>query len=286
VTLTHRRQAFLFTLPALVATLGLIGFPLLYTAWLSLHRWFGSQTQAPEWRGLRNFADLLGDDNFLRSLGITVAFTAVTVAAAVVIGLALAIALNRPSGVSPWVLGVLLLPVVSTPVAVSTTWRYVLTYEGLGNAVSRSLGLGTHAWLGQQLVIPTLVFVDVTRWTPLVVLILLAGLSSLPTEPFEAARIDGASTLQVLRYVTLPLLQPFVGVAALLRLIDAIKTFDEVLVISGGGPAGASETLYLYAYKVAFSYLTFGYASAVLIAMFAVILVVSLAVARFRRPTW
>ncbi len=285
--LTVGQQAFLFTLPAIIATVFLIGFPLLYTVWLSLHRWYGSHEVPMDWMGLRNYADvLLRDEYFQRSFLITAVFTVFTVTAAVVFGLGLALLLNRKFRGNTLVLSLLMIPVVSTPVSLSMTWRYILHYEGALNWISRSLGLGTHAWLGTQLVIPSLIVVDVTRWTPLVMLIILAGLSSLPSEPYEAAMIDGASSVQMLRYITLPLLRPFIGVAALIRLIDAIKTFDEVLVISGGGPAGASETLYMYAYKVAFSFLTFGYVSAVLILLFLFILVASLAVVRLRRASW
>jgi multiple sugar transport system permease protein len=285
--LTRRLQGFTLLLPAVIAIILLIGFPLLWTLWLSLHRWYGSHTTPWEWMGLRNYADvILRDLYFRRSFLITGTFAALTVTGSVVLGLGIALLINRESRLQGAFLALLMVPVVSTPVAVSITWKYILQYEGALNWISSSLGLGKTAWLGVKLVLPTLVAVDITRWTPLVMLMILAGLSSLPTDPYEAAIVDGASPLQMLRYITLPLLRPFIGVAALIRLIDAIKTFDEVVVLTEGGPAGASETLYLYGYKVGFHFMTFGYVSAVLVLFFVIILMASLVVIRLRRTSW
>jgi multiple sugar transport system permease protein len=285
--MSPRRQGYLFTLPAVVAILLLIGFPVLYVFWLSFSRWYGSQEVPPQFVALRNYTHiLLRDDYFHRAFTVTTTFTALTVTASIVLGLGLALLLQREFRGHSLVRTLLMIPVVSTPVAVSLTWRYILVYEGWLNWITSSLGLGVHAWLGAKLVLPVLAVVDVTRWTSLVMLIIMAGLSTLPTEPVEAAIVDGASGLQVLRYITLPLLRPYVGVAALIRAIDAIKTFDIVMVITGGGPAGASEMLYLYGYKVSFHFLTFGYASAVLVLLFLTVLVVSLVIIKLRRASW
>ena len=280
-------QGFMLILPAVLAILLLIGFPVLFTLWLSLHRWYGSHTTPWVWRGLRNYAEvILRDEYFRHSFLITGIFTVLTVTGAVVLGLGLALLMNRRFRGQAIVLALLMIPVVTTPVAVSTTWRYILQYEGPLNWITTGLGLGKYSWLGRSLVIPSLVVVDITRWTPLVMLMILAGLSSLPTEPYEAATVEGASPFQLLRYITLPLLRPFIGVAALVRLIDAVKSFDLMMVITAGGPAGASETLYLYGYKVSFHYMTFGYASAVLILLFLIVLVLSMVVIRLRRTSW
>ena len=117
----------------------------------------------------------------------------------------------------------------------------------------------------------------------MVVLITLAGLASLPTDPFEAAAIDGASTLQTIRRITLPLLLPTIVVAMLLRLIDALKTFDIIYTMTGGGPGFSSETLNVFAYQQAFQYFSFGYAGSVLMVFFAIVLSISLAFTYLRR---
>ena len=121
------------------------------------------------------------------------------------------------------------------------------------------------------------------EWTPLITLIVLAGLAGLPSEPFEAARVDGASYLQILRRVTLPLLLPTISVAGLLRFIDCIKTFDIIYAMTGGGPGFSSETLNIYTYTQAFYYFNFGYASALLVIFFTIVTGVSLLVTYSRR---
>jgi multiple sugar transport system permease protein len=124
-------------------------------------------------------------------------------------------------------------------------------------------------------VIPTLVLVEVWHWTPLVMLLLLGGLASLPVDPYEAAKIDGATAWQAFRHVTLPLLMPFLVVALVIRTIDALKAFDTIYVITQGGPGTASETINIFLYLQAFAYYNMGYASAVVVVFFALILALS-----------
>ena len=133
------------------------------------------------------------------------------------------------------------------------------------------------------LALPTLVLVDIWQWTPIVMLMVLGGLTALPEEPFEAARIDGASTWQIFRYLTLPMLRPYIMVAALFRGIDALKTFDSIYVITRGGPGFASETLNLYIYATAFDYLHFGSSSAMLVIFFLIVLSLSAVLIGLRR---
>ena len=270
--------------PAVLIMLLLLVYPLLYTLWLSLHKWYGSHATPWEWVGLDNYIRTIGRNSaFQRALVRTTLFTIATVAGSVVLGLGIALLIDRPFPGRSVVIALLLVPIVSTPVAVSMTWKYLLQFEGPLNALMAALGLGHQNWLGEALVVPTLVGVDISRWTALVALVLTAGLASLPTEPLEAAKIDGASNRQLIRYITLPLLQPFIGAAVMLRVIDALKTFDEIQVISGGGPAGASETLYMLGYKLSFTFLNFGAAAAVITFMFLYIMVTSIGLARWRR---
>jgi multiple sugar transport system permease protein len=272
--------------PALVVLAALLGFPVLYFLWLSLHRWSGARTIPWDFIGLANYAQaLFRDPAVVRALGVTVIFSTGTVVLTLVLGTALALFLNRPFRGRLLVVALLLIPIVSTPVAVSAQWLSMLQLNGLLNGITTWLGLGPQAWLGEPLVLPTLIAIDAARWTPLVTLIILAGLTAMPTEPFEAARIDGASSRQIIRYLTLPLLRPFIAVAAVLRLIEALKTFDEIQIITGGGPAGATRTLYMFAYQQGFTFLNFGYVSAVLALFFVLILILSILVLRLRGTT-
>ena len=155
---------------------------------------------------------------------------------------------------------------------------------GVLNFLLTSLGLPPSQWVYHaDSVIPTLVMVETWHWTPLVMLIVLGGLAALPTDPFEAARIDGANAWQVFRHVTWPLLLPYVAVAAIIRTIDALKTFDTIFVITQGGPGTASETINILLYLQAFAYYELGYASAIVLVFFVLIVVLSLVMLAWRQ---
>jgi len=134
-------------------------------------------------------------------------------------------------------------------------------------------------------VIPSLVMVEVWHWTPLVMLIVLGGLAALPTEPYESARLDGASEWQLFRFITLPLVAPFLMVAAVIRTIDALKTFDTIYVITSGGPGTASETINLYLYLQAFAFYNIGNASAVVVIFFTIVMALALVLLHLRERT-
>jgi len=178
-----------------------------------------------------------------------------------------------------------LLPMVATPVAIAMAW--LLMFEptvGLFNPLLRSLGLPPQQWLGSaSQALPSLILVDVWQWMPMMALILLAGLTTLPEEPFEAARVDGANGWQRFIYLTLPLLLPTMVTAVLLRSIDALKTFDIIYTMTRGGPGSATETINIYAYIQAFEYFRLGNASSLLIIFFAIVLGISLIFIQVRK---
>jgi multiple sugar transport system permease protein len=274
-----RHARWLFPGPALLFVLAIMVFPILYTIWTSLTGWDLGTGRPPTFIGPGNYERLFGDERFKAAIGRTFYFTILAVGAEVVLGVTIALILNRAFRGRRIVTSILLLPMMATPVAIAMVW--LLMYEptaGIVNFVLRSLHLPTPLWIaGTDSVIPALALVDVWEWTPMIVLITLAGLASLPSEPFEAAAIDGASPLQMIRLITLPLLAPTILVGTLLRLIDALKTFDIIYTMTAGGPGFASETLNVFAYQQAFLYFSFGYAGSVLIVFFAIVLSVSLA---------
>ena len=174
---------------------------------------------------------------------------------------------------------IFVLPMMATPVAISLVWtmmfhpqlgvlNYLLSLRG-----PAAVGLGLRQ---RNTVIPTLVMVETWQWTPLVMLIVLGGIASLPQDPYEAAVLDGASAWQMFRHITLPLVWPFIVVAAVIRMIDALKAFDTIYVITLGGPGTASETLNILLYQTAFAYYDLGYGSAMVVVFFVLILLVSL----------
>jgi multiple sugar transport system permease protein len=146
------------------------------------------------------------------------------------------------------------------------------------------VGLPPSTWVyDSATVIPTLVMVETWQWTPLVMLIVLGGIASLPTDPYEAAILDGANVWQMFRHITLPLAWPFIVVAAVIRMIDALKAFDTIYVITLGGPGTSSETLNILLYQTAFAYYDLGYGSAMVVIFFVLILVISMLLLHVRQ---
>src|SRR4029450_4216116 len=176
------------------------------------------------------------------------------VIAPLLLGTAAAIVFHRDFPLRGVLRGVFIMPMMATPVAVALVWTMMFhPQQGVLNYLLSLVGLPPSLWFSPPtLVIPSLVLVEVWHWTPLVMLIVLGGLAALPTEPYESARLDGASEWQLFRFITLPLVAPFLLVAAVIRTIDALKTFDTIYVITSGGPGTASETINLYLYLQAF----------------------------------
>lgn len=276
----------LFILPAVIFVLLMIVFPVAYTLYLSLHEWSGSAVRAPEWVGLGNYAELLTRDaRFVDSVIRTFQFTIAAVLIELVLGLGVALLINGPFLGQGIVRTLILLPMVATPVAIAMAW--LLMFEptvGLFNGILRSLNLPPQLWLGSKdQALPSLILVDVWQWMPMMALILLAGLSTLPEEPFEAARVDGANGWQRFIYLTLPLLLPTMVTAVLLRSIDALKTFDIIYTMTRGGPGFSTETINIYAYVQSFEYFRLGSASSLLVVFFAIVLGISLIFVQVRR---
>jgi multiple sugar transport system permease protein len=205
-----------------------------------------------------------------------------------VIGFALALLLNREFKGESVVRMLLLFPIISTPVAMSLTWSIMLNpFMGVLNYLLSLIGIGPSEWAASSAtVMPSLILVEVWHWSPFMMLVLLAGLKNLPKDPFEAAIIDGASRIQMFTRITLPLMQPYIVLVIILRLIHGFKVFDKIFVISGGGPNRASETLNLMIYHEAFDALNYGYASALGVVMLLVIFVISLGIFRYRERDW
>jgi multiple sugar transport system permease protein len=281
-----RHQRWLFPAPAVIFIVVMMIFPLGYTLWNSFSGWSLTAGRPNTFIGPQNYFNMMSDARFWNAVLNTFYFTALAMMVELVLGVAMALLIDaRDYPGKRIVTSLLLLPMMATPVAVAMVW--LLMFEptaGVINYVLGEVGLPKQLWIaGSSSVIPSLVLVDVWEWTPLITLIVLAGLAGLPSEPFEAARVDGASYWQTLGRVTLPMLLPTISVAALLRFIDCIKTFDIIYGMTGGGPGFSSETLNIYTYNQAFYYFNFGYASALLVIFFTIVTGVSLLVAYSRR---
>ena len=284
--LTHfidRRQAFAYPAPAVVTLFLIVIIPIVFNLYLAFTKWTIGLGQ-PRFIGLGNFIELLSDERVLNGVKVMIYFSGLSLSLEMVLGLLIAVYFNRQFKGSEVVQAIYILPFAATPVAVALIWRIMLNPEiGVLNYLLQSVGLPGSLWVSSpKTVIPALVMVDVWKWTPMITLIVLAGLKSLPHEPYEAAQIDGASALQIFWYITLPLIRPVLIAAMMLRSLDNLKEFDMLYTITQGGPGIASETLYLYSYNVGFSFFKAGYGSALMVVVFLIVLVFNVVMNRLR----
>jgi len=280
-----RNLKWVFTLPSVIFVVLMMAFPIFYTIWISFHEWSMSSVVAPKWVGGENYATLFKDARFWNSVEVTVVFTLSTVVLQTVLGVAVALLFFRKIRGKSIARTLMLLPMVATPVAMGLVWQ--LIYEptiGSANELLKMFGLKPMDWLASpSQAMMSLVIIDVWEWTPMIALIVMAGLATLPSEPYEAADVDGANGFQKFRYITLPLLIPTILAAGLLRLIDSLKTFDIIYATTQGGPNYASETLNLYGYVLGFQYFKLGLASALIVVFFLIVFSLILAVLGIRK---
>lgn len=269
-----RRRYLIFVLPALAVMAAVIIFPWLFTLFMSVHDWRIGQAEH-RFIGFDNFVRLFHDERFIGAVIRTLFYTVLAVVLPLVFGVLSALVFHRRFPLRGLLRGIFIMPMMATPVAVGLVWTMMFHPQlGVLNYLLSLVGIPPSLWVfDQTTVIPSLVLVETWQWTPLVMLIVLGGLAALPTEPYESALIDGATPWQMFRYITLPLVLPFIMVATIIRMIDAVKAFDTIFVITQGGPGTASETINLFLYTEAFAFYEIGYASAVVVVFFVVILV-------------
>jgi multiple sugar transport system permease protein len=275
---------YIFPAPAVIIVFAMLFYPVAYTLYLSFHSWSGG-VQPPIFLGFENYARMLTEDRFWGGLGRTIYFVSLSIALQLLLGILCALIFHRGFFGRGVTRTFFMFPMIATPAAMALVWKMMLdpTIGSLGYIVKR-LGGPLLTWTTDaRLVIPTLAMVDTWQWTPLVMIIVLAGLAALPQEPYEAAKVDGANAIQTFFYLTLPLVRPVLLVAAMFRMIDAIKTFDIIMIITGGGPSYASEILNVYAFHESLSYLHFGYGSTLLVALTVIVIIVAAAFTYARR---
>ncbi|MCX6080328.1 MAG: sugar ABC transporter permease [Chloroflexi bacterium] len=264
--------------PAFLVLIIILIYPLGYSFWLSFHEWtLRDFINGVPWVGLQNYVALFTSSDFLNSLRITFTFVGSALAIEFGLGMGLALLLNQSLRGQGIIRSVILLPMMCTNVVVGLTWRLLFNYQfGIINFYISQAGLTPVEWLSvPNLAMLSVVIVDVWNTTSFVALMLLAGLQSLPDEPFEAARIDGASRWQTFIYLTLPLLRQTILVALLWRLIDTFRVFDVVYLLTAGGPARATEMVSIYVYTYGFKSFNLGYASAASYAMILIMIVIA-----------
>ena len=281
----EKNLRYLFPLPAVIFVVVLMVFPVGYTFFLSFTDWSLTSGRPLSVVGMKSYLQVLSEPRFLEALGRTFYFTFGSVIVEMVLGTVLALALNRTFKGKGVVKTLLLLPLVATPVAIGIVWN--LFYDptiGILNYVLSVLKLPQSGWVSDaKTVMPSLIIVDIWQWTPMITIIVLAGLAGLSSEPYESAMVDGANGRQVLFLITLPMLMPTILTAVILRAIDALKTYDIIYSMTGGGPGYASENLNVLAFKYSFEYFRMGQSAVMLVFLFLSVLLFSLAVMRLRR---
>ena len=259
------------TLPALIA-IGLTTlFPILHTVWLSLNGPNTALRGTPDFKGLSNYGKILRSLDFQRALTQTTGLVATSLILELVIGMAVALALHRGLRGTRIFRAIVAMPLMVAPVVGALAWRFVFA-DGYGmlDSLMNSFGGEGPLWFADVwLARATILIASLWMALPFDILVLLAGLASLPTEPLEAARVDGASSRQIFFNITLPLLRPVIAVILVVRLADAFRVFDVVYVLTTSGPANTTDVLSTYIYRQMFTVLDFpgGAAAAVMLVL-------------------
>ncbi len=276
-----------FLLPTVVVLATISIYPTYYLISTSLtNRSMASATALVQFIGGRHYLDLLTDPYTFNALKVSVLFTLFTVGVSFVIGMGVAYLLSQDFMQKyAFVRIFFIIPMVMAPVVIGLTWRIMLWPDfGIINALLGLVNLPQKGWLAQAgTALPTVIFIDVWEWTPFVILVLLAGFQSLPKDPVEAAYVDGATSWQVFRHVSLPLLKPIILVVLLLRLIQAFQWADTIIVMTNGGPGVATQTVSFYTYQLAFVSFDVGRASAMAVIILIITILLSTALVRSLR---
>lgn len=243
-----------FAAPGMLLLAIVMGFPLLYACLLSVSSYTLMKPAILPIVGVDNFATMMANERFWNATWLTVKYSVVTVAVQFVVGLGIALMLNRVVRTKPIYFAILTIPMAMSPVSVALIWRMLLQPNlGIINHLMETIGLPRFDWLGSpNLALWTMAFIDVWQQMSFVILILAAGLASLPREPYEAAEVDGARPLQQFWFLTLPMLRPVAAITVIIQLINEFRTYDLPYVLTKGGPGTATEVLSFFAYRQAF----------------------------------
>jgi len=276
--LKGKERLWVFILPSFIAVVAITIGPLIFSVYMGFLDWTLLHPHEARFVGLGNYVKMVHSPEFWHALWLSFYQVGATVSLQLVLGLGCALILSKSFRGIRVLRALYLFPMMTTPVVVGLSWKILLNTElGLVNYFLGFLGIPPINWLSDpRWAMPSIILVDIWRSTPFVTMILLAGLLSLPTEPYEAAQIDGCSRRQALMHITLPLLRPFIALAVLFRTMDAFRRFDTIYVMTGGGPGNSTEILNLYTFYTAFEYFDTSYGAALSNAMLLIILIFSL----------
>jgi multiple sugar transport system permease protein len=273
-------------LPTVLALFGVVGFPVGYALYIAFHEYDLTMGGIGDLIGLDNFRAVIGMQVFEQATRNTIVLTVSVVVLELIIAFGLALLLNQEGlRFRNLYLGILLIPLLVSPIAVGLMWRLLLHPDlGAINWAMTRIGLSGQEWLSNRsTAMPAVIGIDAWHETSLMLIILLAGLASIPKDPIEAATVDGASRWQIFWGITVPLMMPVILVASLIRMISAMKTYDLIYILTSGGPGGATETISFRIWKVGFTNLDMGRAAAASILLLLAILLLTLLLIRLMR---
>jgi multiple sugar transport system permease protein len=251
----ERIIAVLLLAPSILYLFVMAVYPTVHSLWLAVHNYTIYRPDMASFAGLDNFSELFDSEVFWQSLIVTILFSFFSVTLEFALGLVIAVVLDRKMAGIGLLRTLLIVPVLISPVGMGLTFRYILapTY-GLLTYILRSVGIPTADWMASTTwALPAVILVDVWQWTPFVALILLSGMQSVSVEITEAAELDGLTEWQKLWRIVMPLIRPVALVVVLIRLIDSIRIFDLIFVLTRGGPGTSTETLSIYSYVTGFT---------------------------------
>jgi len=284
-----RKYIFLFLGPSVVLLFLLTIYPLIFSIKLSFYDWdLLSPRELAHFVGFSNYIEIFKSEKFWKAVYVTFIFLS-GVGLEMVIGFCLALLLSKKFIGRGFVRTAIVSAMVLTPVVVGTMWR-LMYYPKIGiiNYFLDVLRIGGRSWLAEKTtVLPALIITDTWEWSPLVMLIMLAGIQALPEEIFEAAKVDGASTYQLFKYIQLPLLTPYILLALLIRIMDSFRTFDTIYAMTGGGPGTESQTINILMYYEGFEFFHMSYTSALAVVSLIIVTFICLTLTEiFRRKEW
>jgi len=281
--LSKQYLPYLLLLPALVFLITILIYPTLYVVDISFFKWDLLTGTPKTFIGLGNYQAMIQSSRFFGAFGRSLYFTVLSVGISFLIGFGLANLLHKGVRGKSLFTTILIVPMVVAPIIIGLAFKFMYNPDfGVINYFLNIFGIPSQPFLGDpNLALNAVILTDIWQWTPFMILVLLAGLESLPSEPFEAAKIDGASRWLVFRRITLPLMRPVILIAILIRSMDAFREFDKIFIMTGGGPGLSSETLSLLVWRSSFSWFHMGFAAAMGLFMLFVIMVISWVLIKF-----
>ncbi len=272
---------YFFVLPAGIVMIAGLLYPVADAFYLSFYDWkIGTKFAKAEFVGFDNYIRMFSDPDVRESIWVTFRFGFWTILIEMIVGVSLALLLEKPIRGASLFRTIFILPLMVSPVVVGLIWRYLFDARvGWINYYLGYLGIEPQVWLGDaELAFFAIVFTDIWQWTPFIFIIVIAGLQALPSEVLEASRIDGANWWQQIFLVKLPMIRSILLIALLMRLIDVFRALEVMYILTGGGPGRATELLSLHIYNRAFDAQLLGYASAISVLLITIVFLLSLGI--------